>query len=73
MIRRLASLALMLAGCQPEPRAAGYFESHPEEAAKVVEECRTGAHRGSECEAAQTGLAAIQANRRLELFKKSFE
>lgn len=73
MIRRLAWLALLLAGCQPEPRAASYFEAHPEEAANIVEECRSGAHRGRECEAAQTGLAAVQANRRLEQFKKSFE
>jgi len=73
MIRRLASLAFVLCGCQPEPRAASYFEAHPAEAARIVEACRTGAHGGRECEAAQAGLAALQANRRLELFKKSFE
>lgn len=73
MIRWLAPLAVALAGCQAEPRSASYFEAHPEEALNVVEGCRTGSHRGAECEAAQTGLAAVQANRRLELFKKSFE
>lgn len=66
-------LAVGLAGCQAEPRAASYFEAHPEEARKVVEACRSGARRGAECETAQAGLATVQANRRLELFKKSFE
>jgi len=73
VIRWLLSAVIALAGCQAEPRAASYFEAHPKEAFKVVEACRSGAHRGGECEAAQTGLAAIEANRRLELFKKSFE
>jgi hypothetical protein len=65
--------AVALAGCQDAPRSASYFEAHPGEAQKVVEACRTGAHRGRECESAQAGLAAVQADKRMKLFKKSFE
>lgn len=63
----------LLAACQPQPRSVSYFEAHPTEAQRVVEACRSGVHRGRECEAAQAGLAANQADKRLELFKKSFE
>ena len=63
----------LLAACQPQPRSVSYFETHRDEAQRVVKACRSGAHRGRECEAAQAGLAANQADRRLELFKKSFE
>ena len=72
-MKRVMILALMLAGCQPEPRSASYFEAHPDEARRVVERCRQGTHRGSECDHAQAGLAALQADKRMELFKKSFE
>lgn len=64
---------LSLAACQKEPRSIAYFEGHPEEAQRVVDACWTGAHRGAECENAQGGLAKVQADRRLELFKKGFE
>lgn len=64
---------LALAGCQAEPRSASYFEAHPDDAKRVVEACRQGTHRGAECEHARAGLAAVQAEKRLELFKKSFE
>jgi hypothetical protein len=73
-MRHAAYLTLALvAGCQAEPRAASYFEAHPEAARQVVDACQAGRHRGRECETAQAGLAAQQANRRLQLFKKSFE
>jgi hypothetical protein len=71
---RLAILPLaLLVACQPEPRSAGYFQAHPEEARRVMQDCRAGAHRGGECDTAQAGLAAYQADKRLEVFKKSFE
>jgi hypothetical protein len=66
-------VALTIAGCQAEPRSASYFEAHPEAARQVVETCKQGAHRGQECDNARSGLAAVQADRRMELFKKSFE
>ena len=65
--------ALVLAGCQAAPRSASYFETHPEEAERVVAACKQGKHRGRECETAQAGLASIEASKRLDLFKKSFE
>jgi hypothetical protein len=39
----------------------------------VVTACKEGTHRGGECESARAGLAAIEADKRLKLFKKSFE
>lgn len=72
-MRRIAVIAFVLASCQPEPRSSTYFEAHPTEAERVVAGCSRGAQRGGECEAAQTGLASIQARKRLELFRKSAE
>ncbi|MFN3585797.1 EexN family lipoprotein [Phenylobacterium sp.] len=72
-MRRFLIAALLLTGCQAEPRAASYFEAHPEQAQRIVAACRTGDHRGQECANAEAGLAAARANKRLELFKKSFE
>jgi hypothetical protein len=69
----LLLIGLTLAGCQAEPRSASYFEAHPGEAKAVVDGCQTGAHRGRECETARAGLAAAQAEKRMQLFKKSFE
>jgi len=70
---RIVAVALLLAACQAQPRSAAFFESNPDEAQRVVKACKAGSHRGRECENAQTGLAAVQANKRLDLFKKSFE
>lgn len=72
-MKRLLALALAVSSCQAEPRSASYFEAHPDEARRVVDACREGAHRGVECDHAKTGLAAIQADKRMEIFKKSFE
>ena len=72
-MKRLLAAVLCLAGCQAEPRSASYFEDHPEEAQRVVAACKEGAHRGSECDNARAGLGAIDATKRLKLFKKSFE
>lgn len=72
MTRRVLIIgAVLMSGCQAEPRSVSYFEGHSAEAQTVVEACRTGARRGRECETAQAGLDAAQANLRLELFKKS--
>lgn len=69
----IALSLILLAGCQKEPRSVSYFETHPDEAQRVVASCRSGAHRGSECDNAQGGLARVEAERRLQLFKKGFE
>lgn len=70
--RNILLAGLVLAGCQADPRSASYFEAHPGEAQEVVDRCLASAHRGRECETAQAGLAAAQADRRMQLFKKSF-
>jgi hypothetical protein len=72
-MRRVVIAAIVLTGCQAEPRSASFFEAHPDEARLVVAACKQGAHRGRECDNAQAGVAAIEANKRLDLFKKSFE
>lgn len=65
--------ALTLAGCQPEPRSAEYFEAHPADAARTIAACDAGRHRGRACETALAGQAANEANKRLELFRRSFK
>jgi hypothetical protein len=65
--------ALMgLAACSPEPRSAAYFEAHPEEAARIVVDCASGAHRGDECLNAKAGAAAIQRKARMDRYKQNF-
>ncbi len=66
-------LALLgLAACSPQLRSASYFEGHPEEAAKVVVDCASGAHRGEECVNAKAGAAAIRRNERMARYKQNF-
>jgi len=72
-MKRLIVLAFMVSACQAEPRSASYFQAHPDDARRVVDACRQGAHRGAECDHAKAGQAATQADKRMELFKKSFE
>lgn len=74
MIRYVAT-ALALAGlaaCSPAPRSASYFEAHPDEAAQVVADCKTGAHRGEECVNAQAAAAAAARAARMNAYKKNF-
>lgn len=79
MIRRLiaglglAGLGLAgLAACSPQPRAASYFEVHPDETAKVVVACARGDHRGQECVNAQAAAAAIRRDARMDAYRKGF-
>lgn len=74
MIRPLI-LGLTLGGmaaCSAEPRSASYFEAHQDEAAKVVADCATGAHRGQECVNAQTAVAAAKRDARMDAYRKGF-
>jgi len=64
---------LVLTACSPEPRARAYFEAHPDEAAQVVHACKTGSHRGSECEDAEAAIAALRRDARMKAYKKAFE
>lgn len=72
---RVAALILTLAGlaaCSPPPRSADYFTANPEEAVRVVADCKRGAHRGEECVNATAGVAAAESAERMKLYKKSF-
>ena len=68
----LALTLAVLAACSPEPRSASYFEAHQEEAAKVVADCQTGAHRGQECVNAQAAVAAAKRDARMDAYRKGF-
>lgn len=73
MHRLLIAFTLVgLAACSPEPRSASYFEAHAEEAAKVVSDCKTGAHRGQECTNAQTAVASAKRDERMDAYRKGF-
>jgi hypothetical protein len=74
MIPRLTCLVLLagLTACSPEPRSTDYFVAHPEEAARVVADCKTGAHRGQECVNATAGVATTESAERMKLYQKSF-
>lgn len=71
--RATAILALAgLAACSPEPRSVAYFQTHRDEAARVVADCATGAHRGQECVNAQAGVAATARDARMNRYKQNF-
>lgn len=71
--RFAAALALAgLAACSPEPRSAAYFETHGEEAVRVVARCINGTHRGEECANAQAGVAAAERKARMDAYRKGF-
>ncbi|MCC7266872.1 MAG: EexN family lipoprotein [Caulobacteraceae bacterium] len=73
MIRVLALMVLAgLAACSPEPRSASFFKANPEEAAKVAEACRVGAHRGQECANAEAGVASAERAKRMEAYRRGF-
>lgn len=71
--RATAILALAgLTSCSPAPRSVAYFQAHRAEAARVVTDCRTGAHRGQECVNAQAGVAAAAREARINRYKQNF-
>jgi hypothetical protein len=70
-----ALIAFMLAtltACSREPRSTSYFAAHPADAAKVLANCRAGAHRGAECDNALAAKAAADAKAREDLFRRGF-
>lgn len=71
--RPFSTVALLgLAACSPEPRSASYFAAHPDEAAKVVADCKAGAHRGQECVNAEAGVAFAKRDARMDAYRKGF-
>ncbi len=72
---RLGLTVLISAGlvaCAAPPRSVSYFSDHPDAAKAVAADCRTGAHRGPECDNAQAGLAAAARDARMREFQKTF-
>jgi hypothetical protein len=74
MSARIAILAALtlLAGCSKAPRSASYFESHRDEANRVLAACREGSERGDECVNAQAGPAAASRDARMQMYRKAF-
>ncbi len=71
--RLVSALALLtLAACSPEPRSTSYFEAHADEAAQVVADCKSGAHRGQECVNAQAAVASARRDARMDAYRKGF-
>ncbi|HZZ33056.1 MAG TPA: hypothetical protein VFE10_13800 [Phenylobacterium sp.] len=68
----LVALACALAGCTQAARSASYFEAHTGEATEIVKACATGAARGEECLAAQTGLNAAARDARMAAERRLF-
>lgn len=71
-LRTLITLAMTaaLAGCgQSEPRSLQYFESHPDEARKVVAACKEDAQRGDECQSAMTAVETAEAREKFKRFR----
>lgn len=71
MKRAAVMVAMLAVACSPQPRAASYFEAHPDIAQQAMTQCASGAARGAECETAAAGLAKHQADERLNLLRKS--
>ena len=69
----LVCLSVIVTACSAEPRASSYFVAHPEEAAKVADACRTGLHRGPECQNAEAGILMLKRDARTAGYKKAFE
>lgn len=61
---------LLLAACGGEPRSTSYFSEHPQEAAKVLSDCRQGAHRGEECQNAELAAANAERDRMIAKYRE---
>lgn len=74
MTPRLTLLLLIgVTACQPQPRSATYFKAHPDEAIRTDAQCRTGARRGDECDAALAGVSQATREARSAMFRRGFE
>ena len=68
----ISMICVGAAGCSAQPRSASFFAEHLDAAKRVIADCRSGAHRGSECENAQAGLMAAARDARMREFHKAF-
>jgi hypothetical protein len=73
MRRAFIATFAVLCGCiSPPPRDTAWFESHPDDAARVVGACTTGAG-SNECENARTAIAHLKSKARMERYRKGFQ
>ncbi len=60
MIRLIPlAAAAALAACQAEPRSQAFFEANDAERSEVLADCKTGAHRGEECQLAELAAQTV--------------
>lgn len=55
----LMAVAAALAACQSEPRSQAFFEANDAERAEVLADCKSGAHRGEECQHAELAAQTV--------------
>ena len=65
-------VCVAVAGCSAQPRSVSFFVANLATAKAVVAECRSGAHRGPECENAEAGIASAARDARMREFHKAF-
>lgn len=61
---------LLLTACSAEPRSASYFAENPQEAAKVVADCKSGEHRGQECQHAELAVSNAERDRVIQKYRE---
>ena len=69
----LAALAAGICACTPEPRAAAYFEAHPEALRQALNACQAGSLRGRECDNADLAETHRAADARMRAFRQGFD
>jgi hypothetical protein len=72
MSRSALILLVAVAGCSAQPRSVSFFAANLATAKAVVAECRSGAHRGPECQNAEAGIASATRDARMRDFHKAF-
>jgi hypothetical protein len=68
----LITTGALLTACEREPRSASYFEANPKERAEVVTDCKSGTHRGDECNNAQFAQEKAANRRSMEDYRSGF-
>lgn len=69
----LGMAACGLGACERAPRSAEYFAARPEEAARVVADCASGARRGDECVTARAAQVEAARTARIDAYWRQRE
>lgn len=73
----LIAAATALAGCEREPRSQSFFETHDAERVQVLADCKSGSHKGQECQLAQLAADTVAVKQRhqtrREILRQTYE